>query len=134
MSDVVSSLCVGPRGSQLASVDQASPHRPYFLKVYVNSAGLRQFSNEKLRAMPVGSLIVKEKLKSPDAKQPTLLTIMRKREPGYDVEHGDWEYAVAEGSGLRIVEQGRIQRCIGCHSDQAKSDFLYRSYMRFQNR
>ena len=125
MSAHVAALCINPTAAQRKSTDPDSPHRDYFLRVYVSRAG-KKFEEAKT-PLPVGTVIVKEKLKTPEAKIPVLLTIMRKREHGYDPLHGDWEYAVAD-ERRKVLEQGSIARCISCHETQKSTDYLYRSY------
>lgn len=78
---------------------------------------------------PVGSIIVKEKLGSPDSTQPELLTAMIKRGPGYNPESGDWEYLVLDGAASKIIEQGKLTRCSGCHRPYQSSDFVTRTYL-----
>lgn len=78
---------------------------------------------------PIGTMIVKEKLGSADSTKPELLTAMIKRGPGYNPEGGDWEYLVLDGAASKIVEQGKLERCSGCHRPYQNSDFITRSYL-----
>ena len=78
---------------------------------------------------PIGSMIVKEKLGSADSTTPELLTAMIKREPGYNPEGGDWEYLVLDGAASKIIEQGKLTRCSGCHLPYNGSDFVTRTYL-----
>lgn len=78
---------------------------------------------------PIGSMIVKEKLGSPDSTTPEVLTAMIKREPGYNPDSGDWEYLVLDGAASKIVEQGKLTRCSGCHRPYQHSDFITRTYL-----
>ena len=77
---------------------------------------------QKYPRFPQGTVIVKQKLAIPTAKgksaapvkpkpdqQPELLTVMIKREAGYDPANGDWEFMVTDGPGL----QSRRKRQIG---------------------
>ena len=49
---------------------------------------LRRVLNlECLRPVPVGTVIVKERLMTADSTAPELLTVMRKREPGYNANN-----------------------------------------------
>jgi hypothetical protein len=74
-------------------------------------------------------MIVKEKLGSPDSKEPEVLTAMIKREPGYNPGSGDWEYLVLDGAASKIVEQGKLTRCSSCHTSYEHSDFVTRTYL-----
>jgi Cytochrome P460 len=88
----------------------------------------RRLSYPDLPALPVGTVVVKEKLSSPDAQTPELLTIMIKRNKGFNPSCGDWEFLVYEGDGKREQARGRITHCISCHSTYTKTDFLSRNY------
>jgi hypothetical protein len=58
---------------------------------------------------------------------------MVKRQPGYDPEHGDWEYFYVElASELpkrRPIKgrsaTGRLANCIDCHSYTAETDYVF---------
>jgi len=128
MSMAVAQLCARSSKKQMASTDPASPHKDFFLRVFVNGTGRSQFLHKTNPNLPAGTVIVKEKLAAGDSAQPDLLTVMRKREPGYDARHHDWEYSVVDKHG-KVIEQGALPRCISCHEGQSQSDFLYRSYM-----
>lgn len=125
MSAAVMALCVQANAKQLASIAPSSPHREYYLRVFVSNGG-SHFADPKSVVAP-GTIIVKEKLDGQHPDHPELFTIMRKREKGYDSSRGNWEYAVADKS-RKIVEQGKLDRCITCHETQKASDYLYRSY------
>lgn len=129
MSFAVAVMCQLPTAKQQMSAAPESPHRDYFLTVFVNDAAKQAFFNEKNPKMPVGAVIVKEKLPARDAKTPELLTAMIKREAGYDPANGDWEYLVLSGNGTRIFGRGKISSCQSCHKSQKDEGYLYRSYM-----
>jgi Cytochrome P460 len=96
---------------------------------------------------PEGSVIVKEKIEKPldaqgfktnlekkienrSADLPSLYTIMIKREPGYNSEVGDWEFAVASGKDGRIEASGKLESCQACHLEKRAQDFVFRSYLK----
>ena len=124
------------RGSQ-------GPHRKKYIRVFVNSIAEEQMFGQKQPRFPVGSVIVKQKLpvlegknrKSKNAKpqkiseKPELLTIMFKRERGYDAKNGDWEYIVTGGAGTQVSERGKIEACQNCHRPFDKTDYIVRSYL-----
>src|SRR6476659_183342 len=59
------------------------PHAKYYVSVFVNETGLKAMKSDIPGPFPVGSMIVKQKLR--DKKSPPeLLTMMIKREPGYN--------------------------------------------------
>jgi hypothetical protein len=45
--------------------------------------------------------------------------LMRKREPGYFPEGGDWEYAVVSPEG-RVLAEGRLGLCARCHAEATR--------------
>lgn len=45
--------------------------------------------------------------------------LMRKREPGYFPEGGDWEYAVVSPMG-RVEAEGRLALCARCHAEATR--------------
>ena len=52
------------------------------------------------------------------------LTIMVKREGGYDPENGDWEYLMTTATKA-VRMQGNLGMCIGCHSAAYDSDYVF---------
>ena len=106
-----------------------NPHLEKFIMVYVNDAGRRAMLEELRPHFPVGSLIVKEKLPTRDADAPELLTVMYKREAGYDTEGGDWEYLVLDGRGEEVQARGKLESCRACHQAVADTDFVSRNYL-----
>jgi hypothetical protein len=109
--------------------EKSSPHLNKWVSVFVNPVGREQMMTKQRPKFPVGSMIVKEKLGSADSTTPELLTVMIKREPGYDPKNGDWEYLVLDGPASKIVEQGKLARCSGCHRSYDYSDFVTRTYL-----
>lgn len=53
------------------------------------------------------------------------LTIMVKMPLGYDPENGDWWYASYDATGTKVREQGRLNGCIPCHKQAAKTDYMF---------
>jgi hypothetical protein len=58
-----------------------------------------------------------------------LLTVMYKREAGYDPEGGDWEYMVLDGLGKEVRSRGKLESCRTCHQAVADTDFVSRNYL-----
>jgi hypothetical protein len=112
-----------------ASMERGSPHRDKFVTVYVNDSGRRAMMEEKHPHFPLGSIIVKEKLPSKDSKTPELLTVMVKREAGYDPLNGDWEYMALDGAGKTVQARGRLEKCQACHLMVKDTDYISRSYL-----
>jgi hypothetical protein len=109
--------------------DKTSPHLNKYISVFVNPVGREEMMTKRNPKFPVGSMIVKEKLGSTGGTNPEVLTAMIKREPGYNPEGGDWEYLVLNGSASKIVEQGKLTRCSGCHTPYKNTDFITRTYL-----
>jgi hypothetical protein len=124
----VAALCA-PVTARNSGLDQTSPHRDKFVVVYVNDVGRTAMMEKLSPTFPQGSLIVKEKLATRDSNTPELLTVMRKREAGYDPERGDWEYLVFNGAGTTIQESGKLQKCQECHVREKATDYVSRDYM-----
>ncbi|HEV3383773.1 MAG TPA: cytochrome P460 family protein [Gemmata sp.] len=112
---------------------QNGPHAKSFIVVHVNPMGLTQFKAGE--PVPVGTVVVKEKLlfASPDPdRSPAAIAAMIKREPGYDPDHGDWEYAYEQlkPENERKLERGKIESCIECHKGTKSTDYLFRPYLK----
>ena len=120
--------CAMPTREQL-SWEEQNPHRDKFVVVYVNSIGRHAMMEQKWPRFPVGSVIVKEKLSTKDSTSPELLTVMKKREAGYDPGKGDWEYFVFDGAGREMKASGKLEKCQGCHLDEAHTDYVSRRYI-----
>ena len=54
---------------------------------------------------------------------------MKKREPGYDADKGDWEYFVFDGKGREMKANGKLEKCQGCHLEDKRTDFVSRRYI-----
>ena len=111
------------------SLEKQNPHRDKFVVVYVNSIGRNAMMEQKWPRFPEGSVIVKEKLSTKESTNPELLTVMKKREPGYDPDKGDWEYFVFDGTGREMKASGKLQNCQGCHLDEKATDYVSRRYI-----
>lgn len=115
-----------PEGEAQAASD---PHKDKFVTIYVNRIARNSMLYQKKPAFPEGSVIVKEKLPSADSTSPELLTVMHKREKGYNSSAGDWEYYVLNGSGTKIQSRGRLESCQSCHEQWKETDYVSRLYL-----
>lgn len=102
---------------------------PAWCHVYVTKNAKETILSGK-GTYPEGAVIVKSKLESKESSDAILYTVMRKREAGYDPEHGDWEYAVLEGRFHRVLSRGRIDSCIDCHQHYKETDHVTRAYLK----
>ena len=108
---------------------EPSPHLNKYVSVFVNQVGREEMMTKQSPKFPIGSMIVKEKLGSADSTTAEMLTAMIKREPGYNPPGGDWEYLVLDGAATKIIEQGKLTRCSGCHRPFQGSDYITRTYL-----
>lgn len=106
-----------------------NPHRRKYITVYVNESGRKAMMEQASPKFPEGSVIVKEKLSEPSSTSPELLTVMIKREKGFNPETGDWEYAVFDGTGTKLESRGKLSNCQGCHVSRPNSDYVFRTYL-----
>lgn len=97
--------------------------------VYVNDLARRVILEEKRPSFPVGSIIVREKLISQSDAKPQMLSVMIKREKGFDRAAGDWEFIVADSLEGKIQLRAKLINCLTCHGKQQDSDFVFRSYL-----
>src|SRR5688572_18312668 len=73
--------------------------------VYVSPGGANAFK-EKAAVFPVGSIVLKQKFASAEAKHPELYTGMLKREKGFNPNCGDWEFFTMTGDGKGVTSRG----------------------------
>ena len=119
-------LCAIP----FQSAVPAGPHaKDKYITVYVNDLGKHAMLEEQMPHFPQGSIVIKEKLTTAKSTTPELLTVMIKRESGYNPGSGDWEYMVVDGSGKTVQERGKLENCQSCHMREQDTDYVSRSYL-----
>jgi hypothetical protein len=128
ISPKASSLCAAQLPANLNN-DAQNPHLHKLISVYVNDTGRRAMMNERYPKFAVGSVIVKEKLPLDKGSEPELLTVMIKRERGFNPASGDWEYMVVDGTGTKAEARGKLENCQACHVPLKYTDYVSRSYM-----
>ncbi len=122
----VALLCRIPTAKEKEDAPHA-PHRDAYYHVYVSRAGQKAMES-RIDKFPRGTMVVKQKFSDPEGKSPELFTLMQKREPGYDPEHGDWEYAIVNRTATQVLARGRLESCIDCHKAYARTDYVTRAY------
>jgi len=127
MISPIATQCMAPTPQQIAR-EKANPHVEKWARVYVNDAGKTSFLRDDRPVLPVGTVLVKEKLPAKDANRAELLTVMVKREKGYDPKFGDWEYAVLSGDAKTVRARGRLANCRECHAGQERTGYVFRWY------
>jgi Cytochrome P460 len=100
-----------------------------YISVYVNDAGRQAMMESRTPKFPIGSVIVKEKHPTKDDTAPELLTVMVKREKGFNPTSGDWEYLVTDGAAKQVQGRGKLANCMGCHEKRKDTDFVFRQYL-----
>ena len=131
MEAAVAALCApaAPVKQNPGVKPNPSPHKDKFINVYVNPTGQHALTLERSPHFPEGSIIVKEKLSSATSTTPELLTVMVKRQRGYNPASNDWEFLVVNGDTKTIIERGKLEHCTACHASQRGNDFIFRNYL-----
>ncbi len=106
-----------------------SPHKDKYINVYINAIGRDEMLTKKNPKFPVGTVVVKEKLSSPDSLSPELLTVMIKRKKGFNPEVGDWEFMTLNGQATEVTAKGKLESCQSCHLDYKQNDYITRTYL-----
>lgn len=77
---------------------------------------------------------MREKLWSEQATQPESVTVMIKRQKGFQVSSNDWEFMVFEGLGAIQKTEVQTGSCLDCHKQKEKDDYVFRTYLPTSNR
>jgi hypothetical protein len=125
MPDRVATLCAPITALRVAN----NPHQNKYLTVYVNELGRNAMLGQLRPVFPEGSVIVKEKLAKKTSQTPELMTVMIKRGKGFNPGSGDWEYMVVDGSGTKVLDQGKLKDCQACHELNAGTGYVFRTYL-----
>jgi len=130
VSDSIFSLCRSPSLAELAFVDSehgAEQGKRRMLLDWLNPAARAGFESLGAQGFAPGAAIVKEKLVYlAGVPEPVLVAIgvMLKHEPGFDGEHGDWEFAYWEPKPGLLDGPAESAYCAGCHAS-SPTDFVY---------
>jgi hypothetical protein len=110
------------------------PHFKHSIVVRINPEAAEEFKT--LGApLPVGTVVVKEKHTDINdilarGGRPNEYGAMIKHEPGYDPQHGDWEYLYVVRQPEKKVTRGKLQSCINCHEHAKSRDYTFRTYLK----
>ena len=115
-------------GDRRGDLGMAHGGQKGFREIYVNAAGKAVSAGQADLPYPMGTILVKETYKRSGGQKGDLrgLTVMIKREAGYDADNDNWEYLNVSKS-LKIKSQGRINLCIKCHSIAFMDDYVFTS-------
>jgi hypothetical protein len=125
MIDRTAVLCAAPASPTALK----NPHTNKYVIVYVNDIGRKAMLEQLNPVFPEGSVIVKEKLPDKSSQAPELLTVMIKRGKGFNPTNGDWEYMVVDGTGTKVLDQGKLENCQSCHTGKPGTDYVFRTYL-----
>jgi hypothetical protein len=96
-------------------------------------------TQSKYKTYPVGTTIVKENYLSDQGKPGDLssVTVMHKREKGFDTGAGDWEYFQFGSDGQLFFRGGSKKlvvkhSCHSCHMNVAERDFVFATMLSVQ--
>jgi Cytochrome P460 len=131
VNSVINQLCANPGQLLRKKIkdSQDNPHLDAYIDVYVNGKGRTAMLKHGDTTFPLGAVIVKEKRQDLKRSEPDLMTVMVKREKGYNPAVGDWDFAVLDGQAKIVKAEGRLASCIACHTSVSRSDYVYRSYL-----
>jgi Cytochrome P460 len=127
----LAALCNGPSKKMVDEVRvEFGPHANTAIDVYMNKVAADAFVTGTL-PFQVGATVVKQKLSlgfnDADGRPVDMgkrgVGGMVKRAPGYDPEHGDWEYFYFEDKSK--IESGRISSCVQCHNSAKGKDYVF---------
>lgn len=90
---------------------------------YVNEVGRNGFQREPF-SFPVGTIIVRERLWYGSAN-PDRLVVMIKRERSFNRKANGWEFLSVSGDGTKILKREKDGKCLKCHAEAAKDDFVF---------
>ena len=92
-------------------------------------------SNSEFELFVPGTVLLKEHYKSENGQPgaPETITLMIKREKGYDPKAGDWEYSQFETNGKMLMEGNSqrskiFQNCTECHANIKERDYIFTTY------
>ena len=95
------------------------------IHIYVTPTAAAAFKDSASR-FPVGTVVLKQKFPTVNHEEADFYTGMLKREAGFNPACGDWEFFTMSGDRRAVTARGRIESCIDCHRQYAKTDFVTR--------
>jgi len=128
-------LCRGANKSDVERLRaKYGPHTHTEILIYMNAAAAQAFTAGG-ESYPTGAVVVKQKTlldyydettKKWVGRHPAGVGGMVKRAPGYDAEHGDWEYFYFDDP--QKIESGKIASCVGCHQNAKARGYVFGSW------
>jgi hypothetical protein len=121
----LAALCTTPT-PEMIRVEDHNPHMNKYINVFVNPDGAEPFLSRQTPHFLEGTVIVKEKLSTETSVEPELLTVMVKREAGFNPKYGDWEFFTFNGAATKVTARGKIESCQECHVMRQDQDYVFR--------
>lgn len=117
-----------PNRSEFVSSDTHLGGNSYGV-VYVNHIARQGLTVPPQLPFSPGAIIVREKLATADSKTPELLSVMIKREKGFNAAANDWEFLIISGGLTEIKHREKTGGCQNCHSSSKDRDFVFGAYV-----
>ena len=96
--------------------------------VYANDLARKAYSrygSPDFAVFPVGSILVREKLMRSNSDEPQLLSVMIKREKGFNPDGGDWSFLITDGAATKVKQRKKKGDCLECHRYMGSHDFVF---------
>jgi hypothetical protein len=96
--------------------------------VYANDLARKAYSRyggPDFAVFPVGSILVREKLMRSNSDKPQLLSVMIKRENGFNPDGGDWSFLITDGAATKVKQRKKKGDCLECHRWMGSHDFVF---------
>ena len=96
--------------------------------VYANDLARKAYSkygSPDFAVFPVGSILVREKLMRLNTGKPQVLTVMIKREKGFNPAGGDWSFLTIDGARTKVHQRKKKGSCLECHQAVSTRDFVF---------
>jgi hypothetical protein len=105
--------------------EKHGPHTQRFIRVYANPPAAQRLQGGNPTALPVGAVIVKEKLVSATDAGPAGVAAMVKRADARFRDSGGWEFLYFPPG----PDAGRThEACAACHRVAAARDYVFGGY------
>lgn len=106
-----------------------------YLKTLEDDFEEEEDGDDLYSSYPEGTIVLKENytLKNEIPHAPTTITMMIKREQGYDKKFGNWQYVQFTDKGAIVLDGnssdvGVTTTCIDCHVNIKERDYLFSRY------
>lgn len=116
-----------PKALSPANDPPPKPHNDSnsFGVVYANELARQAYAASGKAVFPVGSILVREKLAQSNSDKPQVLTVMIKRENGFNPKAGDWSFLTVDGAATKVKARKKGGDCLECHQSARARDFVF---------